>query len=56
MQAETVDHAGFKLLVVSGGGEPPVVQVKLVVPDYCRCLLVLDSSRPPGMQAELWHG
>lgn len=33
-----VDPSGFRLLVFLGGGRPPSMQVKLVVPDVCMFL------------------
>jgi hypothetical protein len=53
MQAELVVADGFRLLVVPIGVWPPEMQVKCVVPDICRLLFDLGSSRPPGMQVTL---
>jgi hypothetical protein len=35
-------------------GKIPWVKVKMVVPDDCWSLLVLDGGKLPGIQAELW--
>lgn len=39
---------------LSCGDRPLGIKVELVVPDVCRPLFVLGSSRPPGMWAELF--
>jgi hypothetical protein len=44
----------FRLLIILDEGRPPEMQVELVIPDSCRSLFVLGSTRHPMMQKKLW--